>query len=115
MNSVVVAILGGLSMASAQIDRVRVETPPWEYDYPYRGTLSVMYMEPELVQFVCRAGFGKTAGAKVPSHIRILACAGVYEDMSVCEVVMPHKHFYSEDLWWAIWRHEMAHCNGWSH
>lgn len=115
MNAVFIAILGALSVASAQLDKPWPESPPWEYDYPYRGELSVVYMEPALVHFICTAGFNKTPGVRVPFGATIRACAGTALDGSSCELVLPHKHYYEEKLWWDLYRHEIAHCNGWNH
>lgn len=115
MNAVFVAILGALSVSSANLAKTFPEAPPWQYDYPYRGTVSVSYMSPELVHHVCNLGFSKYKGAGVPKGFVIVACSGKDDALELCEIVMPHKHYYDEGTWNNIWRHEVGHCNGWDH
>lgn len=100
-------LLGLYSCAEAQY-RSPLQ-PPWYYDYPYRGKLTVIYLSPDSVHEVCKRGL------QLDPSARVRACAYTYDKRpDLCEVVMPHKTAYSRDIWDQIFRHEIAHCNGWS-
>ena len=68
--------------------------PPKEYDHPYRGKLSVVYLDRLPMLLKCRS----------------IACAHVYSP-NRCKIYLPK--FKTRDPLWVIRRHEIGHCNGW--
>ena len=96
----------------AGADSREAVAPPWQYDYPFTGELTVIYLPSiELVDRVCRMG---SRGVKdVPLGYYTRACALLQNNGLNCEIIMPHKRLYTEKAWNSIMRHEIGHCNGW--
>jgi hypothetical protein len=72
--------------------------PPKRYDYPYRGQLSLYHVSPNIIGKYCDGDYNVWACARVDSPTK---CT-VYISTSV------KGKFYKQ-----IYRHELAHCNGW--
>jgi hypothetical protein len=83
---------------------------PWQYDYPYRGNLTVQYVDPKDTHEVC--GFKDSPSLGRNGFVQ--ACAWV-RDFD-CKIVLPRNNgVYSQQHYAYIIRHEIAHCNGWKH
>jgi hypothetical protein len=86
--------------------------PPARYDRPYQGKLTVdIYTDPFKLARECYDGAQSTPE---------FACAFRYKDNS-CRIIMltpallekyGKMYGYNLDLD-LVWRHEVAHCNGW--
>lgn len=87
--------------------------PPWDFDYPYRGRLTITFTFPDTVHKICMEGPHAVKGIPFGNIVR--ACALPSKDLAWCHITMPHKRFYIPEVWDALLRHELAHCNGWNH
>lgn len=86
---------------------------PWQYDYPYQGELTVVWVPPHKTQEECKKRYSLNVG---PLKY-IMACAGNNDaDTSKCTVVLPlNDGTWPEKFHQYLVRHEIAHCNGWRH
>ena len=117
--SVMVFVIYCLCLIEAQSRVLRKLQPiPWYYDYPYKGKLRVEYMLPQELHLRC------AQGQRFPSSYRIFGCSypaflfkkdASEDDISECLIIFPLDIgiFDEEDLDY-LWRHEQAHCNGWT-
>lgn len=76
---------------------------PPRYDYPPRVPVHVIEASRATVHRVCAKAAGYRGGN------RILACA--IPTKNRCTIIWPQGVPRSGHMW----RHEMAHCNGWNH
>lgn len=108
--AIIVYILVSTMPANPQpMDLVRyVKEPPWQYDYPYRGQLTVKELLPHEVHDECTRGF------PAPKGRLVMACALLARDESECIVILPINigQFSHKEMRLLV-RHEIAHCNGW--
>lgn len=82
---------------------------PWEYNYPYRGKLTVKWVDPHKTQEECKIN----AGA-----FKYVAACALNNDNNTeeCTVILPKKTgVYLDKYHEYLWMHETAHCNGWRH
>lgn len=94
--------------AFPQVKKLKIAEPPWQFDYPYRGELTIKYLLPHEVHNEC------TDGLVVPFNRLVIACAAVRHDGAECLIILPlNVGQYSEAEMQLIIRHERAHCNGW--
>lgn len=88
-------------MISALLLSSGILLPPKQYDHPPKMPVVVIDDTPEEVERFCRKRAEYFGGRS------IIGCA--FPGKDICIIVMPNG--YSRDLW----RHERAHCNGFSH
>jgi hypothetical protein len=87
--------------ASSQAGEFHVQSiPPARFDHAHPN-MAVRYLSPSEVDKLCRR-----IGARAPFGLAIKGCAK--GGPTSCAIVIPLK----DDG--AIFRHERAHCNGWS-
>lgn len=88
----------------------RVPPIPWQYNYPYRGKITMEELLPHEVHVKC--------GGKTPftaSGPFIIACAINDFTLSWCHLILPvNIGIYTDEEMVYIVRHELAHCNGWN-
>lgn len=108
----VVMIVISLCVVSTGVLGKEYKVPPipWQYDYPYRGNLTIHYVAPQDTHEVCGAKDNPSIG----KGLYVQACAFVWDDK--CKIVLPYNvGAYSKNHYQYILRHEIAHCNGWRH
>ena len=74
--------------------------PPAQYDHEYKGPLFHWDVHIDVIRTMCK---GKNT----------IACA--HRKNGTCVVLMADRLRATPEKRAAIWRHEMAHCNGWRH
>lgn len=107
---VIVSFCLVLSGAVGQ-ERIRQRPIPWQYDYPYRGMLFVRYVDPHKTHEACvgekptaRTGYAQACQFDIPSL------------ENVCIIILPKDNgTYTKQHLLYLQRHEIAHCNGWTH
>jgi hypothetical protein len=76
--------------------------PPVEYDYPYKGKLTIERVTPEQLRARCTAATVISLGCAFPSAYSCLIL--LVDDASI------RARGWTREL---MLRHEIAHCNGW--
>jgi hypothetical protein len=101
--------MGGEAMMEVAVVVAGVLMPPLQYERPPEVGVLVRHLPAEHIDRVCRL-YPELAN----SHDgEFGACAAPGED--VCTVTLPYPGSVSPERYSALARHELAHCNGWSH
>lgn len=85
------------------------DLPPALYDHPFDGPLTVVSRPVEQIGLMCR-----TAGGFLAKDWALGATYGCsFKVNGRCYVIVPSD--VPDKLRDQLFRHEQAHCNGWSH
>lgn len=107
------AIMGLLILAiPAEAETRREWNPPKEYDHAFVGELIVERLPPEKIVARCRELLSDLPWIELPE--KLLGCARHNEEKTFCTIVIPSRITRGVRPS-AVIRHEVGHCNGWSH
>ena len=118
ISIVLLTVLFWWGVYSVALADAGVSSPPEEYDYPHPNAVITEYESLSDVGEVCARRMGSAAAEAILSQgLVIYGCAPVWTNARTGET-MPVP-VCTIDVWEAagadVVRHEMAHCNGWSH
>lgn len=110
LTASVVTLITAMSGPSATMQAwptaADVEEPPVEYQGAPSQPFAVVIGTPYEVHQTCSA----LAGPPAPGYV-LLACTVMPERV----IVFPHCQPGQEEYCGKLWRHEVAHLNGWRH
>lgn len=98
-------ILAALVATFLAVEAPPAPLPPEEYDVPFKGKLTILFLPPEDVHVRC------TGTRQLLFGRLVQACAEPYSIMH-CTIVLPLSGLTKENAD-RLYRHERGHCNGW--